>query len=486
MSNYEATYPILGSPRAMTMSPRANITCIEDPYAEAALHAPPSPDYVPGPEEPEQAPPSPDYVPGPELADDEIVLEYEDWTGAVADINEDGFCVLSKVYETFIILKNLSHLLHPNVTFPLLPDFGGVTNLSSFDPVDDAAGPSYDSDFISEITTIVSMNGLDGVMILVAYFERRRLKGYIRGFLKESKGNNFTFFKLRYIPSLHRLLLRRLVRILFRIGKFIEVQGETRRPERELRSLAVSRIYLFVGIEFHIDMITLAHQPVVFYVSTKKLHTWGDHPVLFVKEKAKVKLYAKFSKLRYFGLQEVQFIGHVVNHDGTPTWTLAMVGVGQDWKEPLNRQLTIRSFLGLAGYYTLKEETMHAPVLATQPMGPRMTLGHIVMHQNKVFGCVAGCQRGKLHICPEGFKICRQQAVDDRYSVTIECEIKYHPGKGELVVADALRRKERPLSLDELRAMIVYLPIHYGLKGTKILEAHKSEASKVSKAPTEG
>ncbi|GJY61953.1 hypothetical protein Tco_0462610, partial [Tanacetum coccineum] len=37
--------------------------------------APPSPDYVPGPEEPEQAPPSPDYVPGPEHDDDEIVAE---------------------------------------------------------------------------------------------------------------------------------------------------------------------------------------------------------------------------------------------------------------------------------------------------------------------------------------------------------------------------------------------------------------------------
>ncbi|GJV80750.1 hypothetical protein Tco_1516620 [Tanacetum coccineum] len=35
--------------------------------------APPSPNYVPGPEEPEQAPLSPDYVPGPEHADDEIV-----------------------------------------------------------------------------------------------------------------------------------------------------------------------------------------------------------------------------------------------------------------------------------------------------------------------------------------------------------------------------------------------------------------------------
>ncbi|GJS93464.1 hypothetical protein Tco_0800432 [Tanacetum coccineum] len=43
----------------------------EDPYAYvvAAFQAPPSPDYVPGPEEPEQAPPSPVYVPYvPELA----------------------------------------------------------------------------------------------------------------------------------------------------------------------------------------------------------------------------------------------------------------------------------------------------------------------------------------------------------------------------------------------------------------------------------
>ncbi|GKE05217.1 hypothetical protein Tco_1397235 [Tanacetum coccineum] len=38
----------------------------EDPYAYimAAYQVPPSPNYVPGPEEPEQAPPSPDYVPG--------------------------------------------------------------------------------------------------------------------------------------------------------------------------------------------------------------------------------------------------------------------------------------------------------------------------------------------------------------------------------------------------------------------------------------
>nr|GFD50465.1 hypothetical protein [Tanacetum cinerariifolium] len=48
---------------------------LEDPYVEVALQAPPSPDYMPGPEEPEQAPPSPDYIPGPKHADDEIVAE---------------------------------------------------------------------------------------------------------------------------------------------------------------------------------------------------------------------------------------------------------------------------------------------------------------------------------------------------------------------------------------------------------------------------
>nr|GFD46140.1 hypothetical protein [Tanacetum cinerariifolium] len=35
---------------------------IEDPYVEVALQAPPSPDYMPGPEEPERAPLSPDYI----------------------------------------------------------------------------------------------------------------------------------------------------------------------------------------------------------------------------------------------------------------------------------------------------------------------------------------------------------------------------------------------------------------------------------------
>nr|GFD41320.1 hypothetical protein [Tanacetum cinerariifolium] len=48
------------------------------PYVEVVLQAPPSPDYMPGPEEPEQAPFSPYYIPGPEHANDEIADEEEE------------------------------------------------------------------------------------------------------------------------------------------------------------------------------------------------------------------------------------------------------------------------------------------------------------------------------------------------------------------------------------------------------------------------
>nr|GEZ44142.1 hypothetical protein [Tanacetum cinerariifolium] len=62
----------IGSPRA---DDHEYLMMLEDPYVEVVLQAPPSPDYMPGPEEPEQAPPSLDYIPGPQHTDDEIVAE---------------------------------------------------------------------------------------------------------------------------------------------------------------------------------------------------------------------------------------------------------------------------------------------------------------------------------------------------------------------------------------------------------------------------
>nr|GFD13084.1 hypothetical protein [Tanacetum cinerariifolium] len=63
-----------------------------DPYVEVVIQAPPSPDYIPGPEEPEQAPPSPDYVPGTEHADDEIVVEDQPYAEDALPTAHSGTC----------------------------------------------------------------------------------------------------------------------------------------------------------------------------------------------------------------------------------------------------------------------------------------------------------------------------------------------------------------------------------------------------------
>ncbi|GJR72497.1 hypothetical protein Tco_0084862 [Tanacetum coccineum] len=68
----------IGSPRADDHEYLELPWMPEDPYVEAALQAPPSPDYVPGPKEPEQAPPSPDYVPSPKHADSDPKADPEE------------------------------------------------------------------------------------------------------------------------------------------------------------------------------------------------------------------------------------------------------------------------------------------------------------------------------------------------------------------------------------------------------------------------
>jgi hypothetical protein len=59
-------------------------------------------------------------------------------------------------------------------------------------------------------------------------------------------------------------------------------------------------------------------------------------------------LYAKFDKYDFW-LEEVQFLGHVINKDGV-AMDPSKVEVVMKWERPTNAT-EIRSFLGLAGYY---------------------------------------------------------------------------------------------------------------------------------------
>nr|GFD32604.1 hypothetical protein [Tanacetum cinerariifolium] len=68
---------------------------------EVTLQAPPSPDYIPGLEEPEQAPPSPDYILGPEHADDEIVAKDQPYAKDASPIAQSPEYVPESDFEPF-------------------------------------------------------------------------------------------------------------------------------------------------------------------------------------------------------------------------------------------------------------------------------------------------------------------------------------------------------------------------------------------------
>ncbi|KAL4559834.1 hypothetical protein LXL04_031980 [Taraxacum kok-saghyz] len=232
------------------------------------------------------------------------------------------------------------------------------------------------------------------------------------------------------------------------------------------------------------------------------------------------RLYAKLSKCEFW-INEVQFLGHIVNDKGILV-DPAKVEAVKNWKTP-RTPTEIRSFLGLAGYYrrfipnfskialpltsltckstpfdweseqedsfqTLKQRLCDAPIL-TLPEGSEdfvvycdasnLGLGCVLMQRGKVIAyasrqlkihernymthdlelgavvfalkiwrhylygtkCIIFTDHKSLqHILNQKELNMRQRRWVELLN-DYECEIRYHPGKAN-VVADALRRKE--------------------------------------------
>ncbi|GJX77121.1 putative nucleotidyltransferase, ribonuclease H [Tanacetum coccineum] len=85
---------------------------------------------------------------------------------------------------------------------------------------------------------------------------------------------------------------------------------------------------------------------ILIYSRSKEEHE--VHLRLVLELLKKEKLYAKFSKCEFW-LQEVHFLGHVVNQSGIHMGPGKIEAV-KNWKAPTTSS-EIRSFLGLAGYY---------------------------------------------------------------------------------------------------------------------------------------
>ncbi|GKD31664.1 putative reverse transcriptase domain-containing protein [Tanacetum coccineum] len=85
---------------------------------------------------------------------------------------------------------------------------------------------------------------------------------------------------------------------------------------------------------------------ILIYSKTKEEHE--VHLKLVLELLRKEKLYAKFSKCEFW-LQDVHFLGHIVNQSGIYVDPSKIEAV-KNWKAPTTPS-EVRSFLGLAGYY---------------------------------------------------------------------------------------------------------------------------------------
>ncbi|GJY96773.1 putative reverse transcriptase domain-containing protein [Tanacetum coccineum] len=224
----------------------------------------------------------------------------------------------------------------------------------------------------------------------------------------------------------------------------------------------------------------------------------GKHLKIILELLKKERLYTKFSKCDFL-LDSVQFLGHVIDRNGVHV-DPAKIEAIRNWAAPTT--LTeVRQFLGLVGYYqrfiegfslisnpltkltqkdkkyewgreeeeafqTLKQKLCSAPILAL----PEGTEDFVVHEENYTthdleLGAVVFALRLWRHYF-YGTKCIKLLSGYD-------CEIRYHPGKVN-VVADALIRKERNRPL---RVRALMMTVHYDLP-KKILEAQKEALKK--------
>ncbi|GKC01597.1 putative reverse transcriptase domain-containing protein [Tanacetum coccineum] len=234
---------------------------------------------------------------------------------------------------------------------------------------------------------------------------------------------------------------------------FDQLQGSSIYSKKDLRSgYHQLRVREFV-IVFIDDLL--------IYSKDKKEHE--EHLKAILELLKKEKLYAKFSKCEFW-IPKVQFLGHVIDSRGIHVDPAKIESI-KDWASP-KTPTEIRQFLGLAGYYRrfiegfskiaksitkltqkgikfdwgekeenafqlIKQKLCSAPILALPEGSEDFVVYCDASH--KGLGAVLMQREKELNI--------RQRRWLELLS-DYNCDIRYHPGKAN-VVADALSRKER-------------------------------------------
>ncbi|GJW19242.1 putative reverse transcriptase domain-containing protein [Tanacetum coccineum] len=202
---------------------------------------------------------------------------------------------------------------------------------------------------------------------------------------------------------------------------------------------------------------------ILIYSKTKEDHE--NHLRLMLELLRKEKLYAKFTKCEFW-LQEVHFLGHVVNYEGLAGYYRCFIENFSKIAKPLTSltQKNQKYEWGVEDFVVYCDASNQG-------------LGCVLMQRDK--SVIYTDHKSLQHIFDQKELNMRQQRWLELFS-DYECEIKYHPGKAN-VVADALSRKER-VKPRRVRAMAV--TIQSRVKG--LILAAQGEAFKNENVLAEG
>ncbi|GKE40420.1 putative reverse transcriptase domain-containing protein [Tanacetum coccineum] len=212
-------------------------------------------------------------------------------------------------------------------------------------------------------------------------------------------------------------------------------------------------------------------------VYSKDEEEHGKHLKIILELLKKEILYAKFSKCDFW-LDSVQFLGHVIDHNGVHV-DPAKIEAIKSWVAPTT-PTEVRQFLGLVGYY------QSAPILAL-PEGTKDFMVYcdaslkgsraVLMQREKVIAYAFRQlkvyeENYTTHDLESGAFLNLRQRRWIKLLSDYDCEIRYHPGKANVVV-DALSRKGRD---KPLRVRALMMTIHNDLP--KQIRKARGEAMK--------
>nr|GEZ70257.1 putative reverse transcriptase domain-containing protein [Tanacetum cinerariifolium] len=415
-----------------------------DPYVQLIMEAPPSPDYIPGPE----APPSPDYIPGPEypehplLADDvegetaatpppfgyrvadrisvqphilmpfrsesEDKKEHEEHLKAILELLKKEELAPARVYAFGNARENLYNVVAgfpiflAHITATKVEDksekkrLEDVPIVQEFPDVfpEDLSGlpPSRQVEF--QIDLVPGAAPVAQAPYRLAPSEMKELAEQLKdlsdkGFIRPSSspwGAPVLFVKKK--DGSFRMWLSVYSKMNLSSG-----YHQLRVREEDVSKTAFRTRY--GHYEFQVMPFGLTNAPAVLiddimiYSKNKKEHE--EHLKQILELLKKKELYAKFSKCEFW-IPKVQFLGHVIDSKGIHV-DPAKIESFKDWASPKS-PTEIRQFLGLAG----------APILALTKGSEdfivycdasKKGLGAVLMQREKVIS-YASCQL-KIH-----------------------------------------------------------------------------------------